>query len=211
MATILCYGDSNTHGDIPLVRLESSDRLPYGKRWPDVMAAMLGPEHQVIAEGLGGRTTVHDDPIEGGRRSGIDILPAILMSHKPLDLLLVMLGTNDLKPIFAVTASGIARSLERLVCEARHHLPGLDVGIIAPAPVAPAGCMRDIFMDAEKRQDCLEAELQAVAQRQDCGFLNAGDHVSVSPVDGVHWDKAGHRDFGRAAAQFVQARIVRTR
>ncbi len=208
MTTILCYGDSNTHGDIPLVRLDAADRLPYGKRWPDVMAAMLGPECQVIAEGLGGRTTVHDDPVEGGCRSGIDILPPILMSHKPLNLMLVMLGTNDLKPIFSVTASEIARSLERLVCEARHCLPGLDVGIIAPAPVAPAGCMRDIFKGAGKRQIGLKAELQAVAHRQDCGFLDAGDHVTVSPVDGVHWDEAGHRDFGRAAAQFVQARIA---
>ena len=210
MATILCYGDSNTHGDIPLTRLDASDRLPYGDRWPDVMAAELCPDHQVIAEGLGGRTTVHDDPIEGGCRSGIDILPAILMSHKPLDLMLVLLGTNDLKPIYSVTAFEIARSLERLVIEARHLLPGLDVGIIAPAPVAPAGCMRGIFKGAGRRQLRLEGELQAVARRQDCGFLDAGDQVTVSPVDGVHWDKAGHRDFGLAAAQFVRARVARS-
>ena len=211
MATILCYGDSNTHGSKPSVRLGESDRLPAGARWPDAMAAELGPDHQVIAEGLGGRTTVHDDPIEGGRRSGIDLLSAILMSHRPLDLMLVMLGTNDLKPCFSVTVSKIARSLERLVIEARWCLSGLDIGVIAPAPLAPAGVMRDLFNGAEQRQMHLNDELQAMARRQDCGFINAGDHVTVSPVDGVHWDETGHSDFGVAAAQFVRARIARTR
>jgi lysophospholipase L1-like esterase len=73
----------------------------------------LGPEFTVISEGLPGRTTVHDDTVEGGKRSGVEVLPAILPSHAPVDLMLLMLGTNDLKPRFSVTAAEIARSLER--------------------------------------------------------------------------------------------------
>jgi lysophospholipase L1-like esterase len=79
----------------------------------------------VISEGLPGRTTVHDDLVEGGKRSGLEVLPAILPSHAPLDLMLLMLGTNDLKPRFSVTAAEIARSIERLVVEARNIMPGL--------------------------------------------------------------------------------------
>ena len=104
MAVILCYGDSNTHGTMPMRGAGVSERHPKMQRWPEVMARRLGPAHDVISEGLPGRTTVHDDPVEGGERSGIKVLPAILHSHKPIDLMVLMLGTNDLKPRFSVTA-----------------------------------------------------------------------------------------------------------
>ena len=103
MAVILCYGDSNTHGTPPMANLGVQDRHSPGQRWPDVMAAALGPDHRVIDEGLPGRTTVHDDPVEGGMRNGLTVLPAVLHSHRPVDLLVLMLGTNDLKHRFSVT------------------------------------------------------------------------------------------------------------
>jgi lysophospholipase L1-like esterase len=205
MPTILCYGDSNTHGTRPLTEIGHFDRYPRGQRWPDVMAASLGHDFDVIAEGLPGRTTVHDDPVEGGKRSGIEVLPAILMSHVPVDLMLVMLGTNDLKPRFSVTASEIARSVERLVGEARALVPGLDVTMIAPAPVTCAGCLKDIFQGAEEKQKNLSDQIRDAALRARCGFIDAGAHASVSPVDGVHWDADGHHAFGQAAARAVLA------
>jgi lysophospholipase L1-like esterase len=110
---------------VPLTVLGQFARYPRGTPWPDVLARALGPEYCVISEGLPGRTTVHDDLVEGGKRSGLEVLPAILPSHAPLDLMLLMLGTNDLKPRFSVTAAEIARSIERLVVEARNIMPGL--------------------------------------------------------------------------------------
>jgi lysophospholipase L1-like esterase len=187
MRTILCYGDSNTHGTVPLTVLGQLARYPKGTPWPDVLATRLGPDYAVISEGLPGRTTVHDDKVEGGKRSGLEVLPAILPSHAPVDLMLLMLGTNDLKPRFSVTGPEIARSLERLVIEARRILPELDTMLIVPAPVAGAGVLKDVFEGAEAKQENLTSLIEAVAERQGCTMFDAGQHVTVSPIDGVHW------------------------
>lgn len=208
MATILCFGDSNTHGTLPLEALGVFDRHPRGTRWPDVMAAALGPEHEVIAHGLPGRTTVHDDQVEGGVRSGIAVLPAILFSHRPVDVMVVMLGTNDLKSRFAVTAFEIARSVERIGREALASGAVADLMIVAPAPVREAGVLADTFAGAEARQVGLATHLRAAADRLDAAFVEAGPIVAVSPRDGVHWGAEAHAAFGAVMAQAVAARLA---
>lgn len=207
MTTILVYGDSNSHGTIPLQRLGQAARFAPQHRWPAVMADRLGPEIRVIDEGLPGRTTVHDDPIEGGARNGLAVLPAVLLSHAPLDLLVLMLGTNDLKSRFSITAWEIARAVERLVVTARTELPGLDIMIIAPAPVREVGSLQDVFVGAEARQSGLTAHLARVAETQGCGFVDASTHIEVSMVDGVHWEAPAHVSFGTAMADLVAARL----
>lgn len=207
MPTILCFGDSNTHGTVPLDRIGQTARYPRGVRWPDVMARALGPDFDVISEGLPGRTTVHDDPVEGGCRSGLASLPAILPSHAPLDLMVLMLGTNDLKPRFSATAFEIARSAERLVMEARQILPDLAISLVSPVPVREAGCLKDIFEGAEQKQKGLREFIKVAADRQHCGFLDAGAVVEVSEIDGVHWEADGHAAFGAAAATHVRDRL----
>ena len=210
MPVVLCYGDSNTHGTRPFTRIGHLDRHPRGARWPDVMAAALGPEVEVIAEGLPGRTTVHDDPVEGGCRNGIAVLPAIVHSHRPIDLMLVMLGTNDLKPRFSVTAYEIARSVERLCLSARAEGVVADLMIVAPVPVIEVGVLDDAFAGAEARQEGLAHHLAASAERIGAGFLDAGAHVAVSPVDGVHWTAEAHRHLGTVLAGAVAIRLKRT-
>jgi len=115
MTTILCFGDSNTHGTVPIPEQDVIGRYAPEVRWPGVMAAELGCGFRVIEEGLPGRTTVHDDPIEGDHMNGLTALPMLVGSHAPLDVVVLMLGTNDLKSRFSVTAADIAASLERLV------------------------------------------------------------------------------------------------
>ena len=114
MKTILCFGDSNTHGTMPMASLVDSRRFPLEARWPTLMAKELGPDYHIIAEGHPGRTTVHPDPIEGEHKSAMGVLLALLESHAPLDLVLIMLGTNDLKARFSVSAFEIAEGTARL-------------------------------------------------------------------------------------------------
>ncbi len=207
MSTILCYGDSNTHGTMPLRQVGVSERLPKGQRWPDVMAATLGSAHEVISEGLPGRTTVHDDPVEGFQRNGLTVLPAILHSHKPIDLTVLMLGTNDLKNRFSVTAYEIARSLERLIMTIQSEQVCRDILLVCPASVRETGTMTVVYEGAEKRQTGLGAFCADVAQRLGCGLVLADDHVTVSDIDGVHWTADAHKTFGIAMAQAVQMRL----
>jgi lysophospholipase L1-like esterase len=210
MATILVFGDSNSHGTLPLTELGVFDRYPRGQRWPDVMAEALGPAHAVIAEGLPGRTTVHDDPIDGGVRSGLAVLPAILHSHRPIDLLVILLGTNDLKPRFGVTAFEIARAVERLGQMARAEGPAVvaDLMLVAPVPVRETGVLAETFAGAESRQVGLAGHLKAAAGRLGAGFVEAGLTVAVSPIDGVHWEADAHRAFGAVMAEAVSARLA---
>lgn len=208
MPVVLCYGDSNTHGTLPLTRLGQFDRHPPGDRWPDAMAEALGPGVTVTTEGLPGRTTVHDDPVEGGCRNGIAVLPAILHSHRPIDLMVVMLGTNDLKHRFSVTAFEIARSVERICALARAEGVVADLMILAPVPVREAGILSDTFAGAETTQAGLSHHLKEAARRLGAGFVEAGLHVEVSPVDGVHWEADAHRHFGAVMAEAVAARLA---
>lgn len=207
MAVILCYGDSNTHGTPPMRNLADQGRHAYGRRWPDIMAGHLGPDHRVIDEGLPGRTTVHDDVIEGGMRNGLTTLSAVLHSHRPIDVLILMLGTNDLKHRFSVTAFEIARSVERLVLAARAEGVVNDIVIVAPVPVREEGSLREVFSGAEARQAGLTEFLADCAARLGCGFFDAGQHAQVSPEDGVHLTEAAHAAIGAALADMVRARL----
>ena len=108
MATIVCYGDSNTWGAIPMPSRAELDRFAPADRWPGVLRDKLGAGHTVIEEGLNGRTTVHDDPVDGIHKNGIRFLPVVLETHAPIDLVIIKLGTNDLKQRFSVPAYDIA-------------------------------------------------------------------------------------------------------
>ena len=110
MKTVLCFGDSNTWGYDPATK----NRFPRDVRWAGILAGLLSPDYQVIEEGLNGRTTVWNDPIEG-YKNGRDYLIPCLETHRPIDLVILMLGTNDLKMRFSVSAFDIANSAGVLV------------------------------------------------------------------------------------------------
>ena len=111
MKTILCYGDSNTWGYDP----QKGGRYPKPIRWTSVLQETLGKNFDIIAEGLNGRTTVWDDPVEGEHRNGKKYLLPCLHTHKPIDLVILFLGSNDLKYRFSVTSEDIAKSVLSLV------------------------------------------------------------------------------------------------
>ena len=207
---VLCYGDSNTHGTIPMRTLEDAGRYPPDERWPGVLAASLGAGWRVVEEGLPGRTTVYPDPISGVHKNGLALLPAALESHAPVDDVVVMLGTNDLKHRFQVPPVEIGESVGLLLHLIRHSYAGPGASqprilLVAPPPVLEAGCLAEIFAGGAAKSARLAATYAAVAARHGAGFLDAGALIASSPTDGVHFERDAHAALGRAVAAALRS------
>ena len=203
MPVIVCIGDSNTHGTRPMATLDGSGRFGHDARWPSVMQAALGAGFEVINEGQPGRTTVHDDPFAGPYRNGVAVLPALLESHKPLDMVIVMLGTNDLKNCYHVSPADIALCLERMVRVIQGFGAGVDGGcpdilIVAPPPILEAGCLADMFAGGAAKSQGLAVAIKAMTDRLGIGFFDAGSVIKVSPLDGIHYEAAAQVALGHA-------------
>ena len=201
--TLLIYGDSNTHGTKPLAELGAFDRYERGVPWPDVMAQDL-PDWHVITEALPGRTTVLDDPVWGLVRNGLTVLPAVLLSHVPLDAVIIVLGTNDLKKNFDLNAKEIAASAVRLGQEVQAQTECRQIAIVSPLPVKEAGCLAEVFAQVDMRQRNLAVEMEKAARAAGFGFFDFAPLGAVSDVDGVHWEAETHKAVGQAAAAFVR-------
>ena len=201
---ILCFGDSNTWGYVPV----SADRYARDVRWPGVMATALGANFHVIEEGLCGRTTVWDDPIEGDK-NGARYLPACLASHQPLDLVILMLGTNDLKARFSLTALDIALGAERLLQVILKSGSGVDgqppaILLVAPPPINPLDDeIAEMFRGGREKSLSLAPRYAAVAQKWGCGFLDLAGLITVDPADGIHYSASSQRTLGNALADHV--------
>lgn len=207
--TVLLFGDSNTHGTKPMPDLAGAGRFDREERWAGRLAKLL-PDWEVITEGHPGRTAVHDDPVEGEHRNGLRVLPALLESHKPIDVVVVMLGTNDLKPRFSVNAGDIAHSLERLVRMIRASDcgpggAGPQVLLVAPPPISEVGCLAGMFEGGAAKSRTLAAEIEAAAKRAGVPFLDAGRVVQVSPIDGIHYDAEANPKLAEAFAAVIRA------
>jgi len=164
MKTIVCYGDSNTWGFNPAAQ----DRFALEERWTGVLALELGTGYRVIEEGLNGRTTIWDDPIEEGRNGKTYLLPC-LWSHQPIDLVTIMLGTNDLKERFAVSAYNIAAGAGVLVNLALKNGAGPNGGasqvlLLAPPVVGQLTDYAEMFVGAEAKSRKFAEHYRRVAQ-----------------------------------------------
>jgi lysophospholipase L1-like esterase len=184
---ILCFGDSNTWGYAPV----SAMRYPRDIRWTGVMASQLGSRFNVVEEGQNGRTTVWNDPLEGGYKNGLTYLPACLESHHPIDLVILMLGTNDLKARFSLTALDIALGAERLVQVIQSSVWGADgrapaVLLAVPPPVDPKDDAAEMFAGAREKSVGLARRYSEVAERCNCRLINVGEIIAVDPADGIH-------------------------
>lgn len=207
MAVILCYGDSNTHG----YDQATGGRFPRDVRWPGVLAAALGPDHQVIEEGLNGRTTIWDDPYMPDR-NGRTYLGPCLASHAPVDVVVLMLGTNDTKTFFGRSAPEIAAGAGALldVIAGSGAGPGgaaPRVLLLAPPPALDATEQGEVWGFGEARAKSLRfpALYRIVAQAGGAAFLDAGVNTEVDPADGIHLTPAGCAQLGRSVAEAVRA------
>jgi len=202
--TILCYGDSNTWGYVPA----SGERFPEDVRWPGVLARELGGGFRVIEEALNGRTTVRDDPVEEDK-NGKDYLRPCLESHRPLDLVIVALGVNDLKARFFASASDVADGAGVLVSIAQRSGTAPDGGppavlLAAPPPVGRLTELAEMFAGAGEKSKEFARQYRRVAQKYGCGLLDAGELVRPSDLDGIHLEAGEHRKLGEAAATRVK-------
>lgn len=206
--TVLCFGDSNTYGAVPTLARSGRHRFAPDRRWPGIMRRQLGSGWDIIEEGQPSRTTVRDDPIEGVHKSGLRALPICLDSHMPIDLVIVMLGTNDLKYRFAAMPGDIADSVEIIVRAIQHSEAGPGgaappVILVAPPAMQEVDWLGEMFSGGAAKSAVLGGLLRAVADRCEVPFVDAGEIVESSAVDGIHLDSDAHRKLGLELAKAV--------
>ena len=205
---ILCFGDSNTHG----YNAKTMDRFSEKERWTCLLSEYLGEEYHVIEEGLEGRTTCYDDPLFEGL-NGFNYLYPCLMTHKQIDLLIIMLGTNDVKQRFASTPENVAKGMERLVTKAMDTKIAFRTSpkilIIAPPAIEPgyintfvAG---EMGIDCDKKSEKLAPLYKEVAERLGCFFVNADEieGVGMNPYDHMHLSLDSHRNLAKYLSQNI--------
>jgi len=214
MKTILCYGDSNTWGYTP----GSAVRYARHQRWTGVLQHVLGGGFVVIEEGLNSRTTVLDDPTKPFK-NGKDYLIPCLDSHAPLDLVTLMLGTNDLKHRFGMSAFDIGANVATLLGLIKQSTSSSAGGapqvlLMAPPPVGKLTVVGstnfpEIFRGAEEKSKMLGEVYQKFAQEAGVAFLDTSEVIISSDVDGIHFEAEEHRKLGEVVARQVR-RLLET-
>lgn len=200
---ILCYGDSNTWGFRPV----TGGRYEKEERWTGRLQKLTG--YDVIEEGLNGRTTIFTDYLEP-YRNGYEYAAPCIMSHLPLDLIIIMLGTNDAKRRYHVTASEIARGLGQVIgqmrryCEEKGANP--DILIVAPPAAAITEGDWDFGVDANETICRLAEEYEKLAEELHCEFVRASDYVDDIGGDGLHLTLRGHQKLADGLASYLQGR-----
>lgn len=206
--TVLCYGDSLTWG----FDAENLGRHAFEDRWPSVLQKALGTDVNVIAEGLNGRTTAYDDHLADCDRNGARILPTLLHSHAPLDLVIIMLGTNDLKRgIGSGNAVGAVKGVERLINLVRSHVWSFDdeqpeILIVSAPHICETGneTFAAMYVGAIEQSKMMGSLYRDLADDKGCGFFDAASVAVTTPVDGVHLDAENTRAIGRGLEPVVR-------
>lgn len=209
--TILCYGDSNSFGRPPMRDLDDFGRFGPNERWSGVLRVELGDGYHIVEEGHSGRTTVHADPVEGEHKNGLAILPAILETHMPLHTVVLMLGTNDLKARFGVSALEISQSINRLVRTIAASGTGPNFGspsilLICPPPIFERSFLTEMFRGGAEKSKNLAPFYRGVADRSGIGFLDAGEIIDSDTIDGIHLSVESHGTLGAAVADKLRTR-----
>ncbi len=197
MKTVLCYGDSNTYGFDPRNGLRFSSNI----RWTGRLQELLGQDYKIIEEGCNGRTTVFDDPFEPWK-NGLPYLRPCLNSHKPLDIVILMLGTNDLKNCFHVSAKEIADGAGQLVDVIRKFTrdkQGFEPKIILISPPEIGEGIKSSPFGDSFDETAIESSrafpeyYKTIADEKGCIFLNGSDHAKPSKEDSLHLSPEGHK------------------
>lgn len=209
---ILCLGDSNTHGYCadPADCADGGIRFNEEERWTCLLQKALGESYLVTEEGLSGRTTVFPDPLHEGM-DALSVVYPLLKSHEVIDLLIIMLGTNDTKERFHVNAANIAMGLERLVrkamivdCWGDH---GPNVLIVAPPPIGEKMINADMGRGCPEKSAKLARHFAETARLLGCHFMDAAG-CQFNSVDFMHLTRQGHAQLAARLAELVPTLLV---
>jgi lysophospholipase L1-like esterase len=208
MKNILAFGDSLTWG----FEAGTFRRHAFADRWPNALAAGLGGKARVIEEGMNGRTTVFPDPTCEAERNGAVALPILLTTHQPLDLVIIMLGTNDIKYANRCTAFDASMGMERLIKLVKHfdwvseEVPRPKILIIAPPPLCKTSdeWFNDLWGHALEESKLFARHYARVAEEQGAYFLDAGSVAKTDPTDGGHMSASETKKLGEALVPLVR-------
>ena len=195
---ILCFGDSNTYGYKP----DGTGRFDENIRWTQILQKKLGSGYRIIEEGLCGRTTVFQDELREGRR-GLDMIGVTVEMQNPLDLMILMLGTNDCKTRYGASAAVIARGLDQVIRKARKSSSRpFDILVVSPIHLGKGVGEPDFDPEFNETSEAvsrnLASEYRKVALQNHADFLNAADFASPSATDREHLNEAGHAALAEA-------------
>lgn len=213
---IMCFGDSLTWGWVPVIEGAPTTRYPAAVRWTGVMQQELGCDFEVIEEGLSARTTSLEDPTDP-RLDGSAYLPSALASHFPLDLVIIMLGTNDTKAYFHRTAFEIAAGMSKLVGQVLTSAGGVgtvypapQVLIVAPPPLTPMphAYFQSLFGGAHEKSKAFSQQYGDLADFMKVDFFDAGSVISTDGIDGIHFTEDNNAVLGKALAAKVADLLV---
>jgi lysophospholipase L1-like esterase len=200
---ILCFGDSNTWGYNPA----NKSRFPKTIRWTGRLQIQLEPDYQIIEKGVNGRTTFHPDPLEPYPCGKVDLIPC-LKSHSPIDIVVLLLGTNDLKSHINLTATEIAEGNLALATMIQTSDYGVNNAapnllLLAPPPLGKLTELSERFKGGTEKSVALATLYGKVANNLNCPFINLGDHIQSSDRDGIHWEADAHRSVTKVLAQKI--------
>lgn len=201
---IVCFGDSNTWGYNP----ENGSRYDEDTRWTKLLEKKLGGEYRIIEEGQNGRTIANPDPWEWGTKCGLDAILPIVESHMPMEALVIMLGSNDLKAKFGLPVPDITGSLQNMLKSVRGHLkyylgePDLKILVIAP-PAIGENYKTSPFVEFFGEEDIAAKSkkipywFELVASQFECDFLDATSKLSGGDIDSLHLSPQGHAELAQ--------------
>jgi lysophospholipase L1-like esterase len=192
MKDILCFGDSNTYGLVP----GTGGRYDWDTRWTGILDQRIREYgYRVVEEGLCGRTTVFDDPLRDGRR-GTELLPTLLESHKPVDSVVLMLGTNDCKTMYDASAEVIGKGVERLIDQIRQSDSAIRILLVSPIALASGVGEEGYDPEFDEHSVATSKQLpkvyEKVARKKKVHFLAASQYAKASETDREHLDEEGH-------------------
>jgi len=216
MKKIMVYGDSNTWGYDPNTidpRTGANARYDENTRWTWIMKNALGPDYVLLEEGYNGRTIAFDDQTAYGR-NGLKHIEVAFGTCDPVDYIVIMLGTNDLKDMFALTEVNVGDAMNTLVKTLKNAMAesnSADAKVIIVNPVNVTPCADGSFVygfsdRSVKLGEKIGERYKAVAERRECEFFDASavEGVEMDGSDGTHLTPKAHRALGLTMAEFIK-------